>query len=96
MTAAALSDGQNGQGITNWTSSPGSITANCYYTTTTGGVTTGWALCSTIAGPPPAGTTYTYYVQVNVTGTFKSILKYPGIPQQLPVSGSATMRVAAQ
>ncbi len=55
MTAAALTDGQNGQNITNWTSSPGSITANCYYTTTTGGVTTGWALCSTIAGPPPVG-----------------------------------------
>ena len=95
MTTAAVTDAQNGLGIANWTA-PGAVTANCYYTTTTGGVTAGWDLCSNLTGPPPAGTTYTYYVQVNVTGTFSSILSYPGIPKTLPVSGSATMRVAAQ
>lgn len=96
MTTAALNDAQNGIGYVNWTV-PGAITANCYYTTSVGGGTpTGWDLCSNITGPPPANTTYTYYVQVNVTGTFSSILSYPGIPKTLPVSGSATIRVASQ
>ncbi|MEO6834684.1 MAG: TadE family protein [Candidatus Tumulicola sp.] len=98
ITTAVLTDGQAvpGQNLANWTTAPGSITANCYYTTSTGGPPSGWQLCSTISAPPPTGTTYTYYVQVNVTGTFTSLLKYPGIPQQVPVSGSATMRVASQ
>jgi Flp pilus assembly protein TadG len=37
-----------------------------------------------------------YYVQVQVTGKFDSLLKYPGIPQQIPVTGSAIMRVGNQ
>lgn len=37
-----------------------------------------------------------YYVKVQVTGTFKSLLDYPALPKQLPVSGSAIMRVADQ
>jgi len=37
-----------------------------------------------------------YYVQVSVSATFNSLMKYPGIPQQLPVSATAMMRVANQ
>jgi Flp pilus assembly protein TadG len=43
---------------------------------------------------PAAGTVY--YVKVTVTGTFKSLLNYPGIPTNVPVSGSAMMRVISQ
>ncbi len=45
-------------------------------------------------GTPPAGTIE--YVQVNVTGTFHSLLNYPGMPNSLPVSASTTMRVLSQ
>jgi Flp pilus assembly protein TadG len=38
----------------------------------------------------------TYYVQVTVTGTFKSLLSYPGIPNNVPVQGLAVMRVGNQ
>jgi hypothetical protein len=31
-----------------------------------------------------------------VTGLFNSLLNYPGIPNSLPISGSAMMRVATQ
>jgi hypothetical protein len=37
-----------------------------------------------------------YYVQVQVSGTFNTLLNYPGIPDPVPISGSATMRVATQ
>jgi len=37
-----------------------------------------------------------YYVKVTVTGTFSALFNYPGIPANIPVSGSATMRVASQ
>lgn len=55
-----------------------------------------------VAAPCPANNTSSvspsnfYYVQVQVTGTFNSLLKYPGIPQQIPVSGTAIMRVGNQ
>jgi Flp pilus assembly protein TadG len=45
-------------------------------------------------GTPPTGTIE--YVQVNVTGTFHSLLNYPGMPNSLPVSASTTMRVQDQ
>ena len=45
------------------------------------------------SGPP---TNTTYYVQVQVTGTFNSMMNYPGIPTNVPVSGSAIMRVISQ
>lgn len=34
------------------------------------------------------------YVQVNVSGKFKSIFKYPGLPTSITVSSTETMRVA--
>jgi Flp pilus assembly protein TadG len=37
-----------------------------------------------------------YYVQVQVTATFNSLLNYPGIANSIPVSATAQMRVATQ
>ncbi len=82
---AALQDGQN---LANWTSNGGSITVK--------------DLCS-VNGAAPATCVGTgvpvntvYYVQVQVKGVFSSLLNYPGIPNNVPISGSAIMRVASQ
>lgn len=37
-----------------------------------------------------------YYVGVKVTGTFKSLLSYPGIPNNVPITATAVMRVGNQ
>jgi Flp pilus assembly protein TadG len=37
-----------------------------------------------------------YYVQVQVSGTFHSLLNYPGIPASVPISATATMPVGNQ
>lgn len=37
-----------------------------------------------------------YFVQVQVTSTLNSLLNYPGIPTNIPVSATATMRVGNQ
>jgi hypothetical protein len=37
-----------------------------------------------------------YYVEVQVTGTFNSLMKYPGIPQSLPIGATAIMPVGNQ
>ena len=37
-----------------------------------------------------------YYVQVQVTGTFTPLLKYPGLPSSVPITASATMPVGNQ
>ncbi len=42
----------------------------------------------------PAKTTS--YVKVQVTGTFKPLITYVGLPSSLPVTGSAMMRVVSQ
>lgn len=49
---------------------------------------------TTCSVPLPANNVY--YVEVQVTGTFNSLLNYPLIPRHLPVSGSAVMRVENQ
>jgi Flp pilus assembly protein TadG len=51
------------------------------------------AQCATGTAPAPGNV---YYVKVQVTGTFKSLIGYPGIPTNIPVSGSAIMRVIYQ
>jgi Flp pilus assembly protein TadG len=59
-------------------------------------------LCSVSGAAPVAcvagssGTGTVYYVKVQVTGTFSSLVNYVGIPSTVPVSGSAIMRVANQ
>jgi Flp pilus assembly protein TadG len=61
-------------------------------------------LCSVSGGTPTtcsfsgtgAPTNTVYYVQVVVTGTFSTLFHYPGIPNNIPITGSATMRVVNQ
>jgi Flp pilus assembly protein TadG len=53
------------------------------------------AQCAASAGSGPAAGTV-YYVQVVVTGTFTTLFHYPGIPNNIPITGSATMRVVNQ
>jgi Flp pilus assembly protein TadG len=50
---------------------------------------------NTVVSCPAAGPTPPdfYYVKVVTTGTFTSLLHYPGIPNNVPISGSAVMRV---
>lgn len=49
---------------------------------------------------PCSGTTpqsnWVYFVVVTATGHEKTLLNYPGIPQNIPISASATMRVSSQ
>ena len=68
-----------------------SLTANAQYLCSQNGGTP--AACAN-GSAPPAGNVY--YVKVQVTGTYKSLLSYPGIPTNVPVSGSAIMRVISQ
>jgi Flp pilus assembly protein TadG len=88
ITRAALRDGG---GLPNWTGAGGNVTINqlCALDGAAPGT------CNTPWGSSPPQNTI-YYVQVQVTGTFTSLLNYPGIPNQIPVSGSATLRVATQ
>jgi Flp pilus assembly protein TadG len=80
MQSAALADAQN---LSSWATPTAKVLCSV-----NGG---SLAPC---AAPLPANSVY--YVEVQVTGTFSSILNYPLIPKRLPVSGSAVMRVAYQ
>ncbi len=82
MTSAAVQDGQN---LSNWHVLPTNLCS------VSGGTP---APCPSPGAGPPTNTIY--YVQVRVNGTFTSLLNYPGIPHSVPISGSATMRVANQ
>jgi Flp pilus assembly protein TadG len=82
MASAALQDGQN---IASFTASPAPLCSENGGTLQT---------CTTNGAAPTAGTVY--YVKVQVYGTFKSLLSYPGIPTNVPISGSAIMRVISQ
>lgn len=82
---------QDGQSLANWENGGGHITVNQLC------ATDGSApqACSTPWGASPPQNTV-YYVQVEVTGTFTSLLQFPGLPGHLPISGSCTLRVATQ
>jgi Flp pilus assembly protein TadG len=88
ITNAALQDGQS---LANWTAPGGGITVK-QMCSVNGGAP---AACSTSGalGPP---TNTIYYVSVQVTGVFNSLMDYPGIPHSVPVTGSSMMRVIAQ
>jgi Flp pilus assembly protein TadG len=81
MKNAALADGQN---LTQWTATPS------YLCSVNGG---SLQTCNT-SSIPPSGTVY--YVKVAVSGSFRSLLNYPGIPNNVPINGSAVMRVINQ
>lgn len=56
------------------------------------------AVCTVSGSPVNCGsnTAETVYVQVTVTGTFNTFIKYPFLPSTLPVTGSSFMRVEQQ
>jgi Flp pilus assembly protein TadG len=81
IQSAALQDAQN---ITGFSVAPPNVFCS------TDGVTV--SACPSGTGPTPP---LYYYVQVSVTGTFSSLLNYPGIPNHIPISGSAVMRVVS-
>ena len=81
MTSAAQLDGR--QTAATWT-----ITPNYYCSSNNGPLVT----CPT--GGVPSNTTY--YVQVQVSGTFNTLFRYPGLPPHVTVGGSSTMRVVSQ
>ncbi len=93
--AQSLSTAQNTSGMQNAASQDAmnlsSLTANAQYLCSQNGSTP--AKCATGAAPTSGNV---YYVKVQVTGTFKSLLSYPGIPTNVPVSGGAIMRVISQ
>jgi hypothetical protein len=73
---------QDGQNLSNW-----QVTSN-HFCTNNGAIAT----CP--AGEPSSTTAY--YVQVVVTGTFTSLLKYPGIQNSELITSTAVMRVGSQ
>jgi Flp pilus assembly protein TadG len=85
---AALQDGQN---LPNWTGPGGGITVQQLC------VVDGAAPqpCATSGSNGPPQNTI-YYVKVQVTGVFNSLLNCPGIPNSVPISGSSMMRVVTQ
>ena len=83
MKNAALADAQN---LSGW------ATPTAQHLCSIGG--SALQACPTSGTPVTSSTVY--YVQVKVTGTFRSLLSYPGLPASVPVAGSAVMRVASQ
>jgi len=81
MQNAALNDGQT---IANLTAT---ATHKC--------VLSGTNTSCPIGGTAP-GNNWVYYVEVDTTGTFTSLMQYPGIPRSIPVSAKAVMRVVNQ
>jgi len=82
---------QDGQSLSNW-SAPGAGVTVQQLCAVNGGTP---APCATSGTPGPPQNTI-YYIQVQVTGVFNSLLNYPGIPNSIPISGSSMMRVITQ
>lgn len=83
MQNYATLDGQSLSGL--------SASAQCYVSSNN--VVTVCPTPPTTATPAPGAT---YYVEVDTTGQFNSLLKYPGIPQAVTVKGKAYMQVINQ
>ena len=78
-------------GLTAWTTSgQGAITSQTLCSVNGGALST----CAVSGSSPPTNTVY--YVSVTVTGRFNTLIHYPGLPDQVWVSGSSTMRVGGQ
>ncbi len=78
---AALNDGQS----LAWTTTP-----QCLVSVNGGSLTT----CP--AGGSTVQPNTVYYVRVTTTGTFNTLIRYPGLGASDTVTGSSTMRVASQ
>ncbi|HVN68614.1 MAG TPA: TadE family protein [Candidatus Binatia bacterium] len=81
MTTAASKDAQS---LSNWTVTPSHV---C---TSSGSVVS----CPNGSGASIPGVVY--YVQVQVKGTFATLMNYPGIPNNIPVTATAMMRIGNQ
>ena len=80
--AAAVTADAPSTGVTSVTVTPSQV---CTY----GGLQT----------PCPSGTEapgYTYYASVKITGFMNPLMHYPGIPSNVPITASTTMRVLNQ
>ncbi|MGA2760575.1 MAG: hypothetical protein ABSF08_09685, partial [Candidatus Cybelea sp.] len=73
---------QDAQNLSNWSVVPS------HFCMSNGAIVT----CP--SGQPNASSSY--YVQVQVTGTFPSLLNYPGIPTNIPITSTAVMRLGSQ
>jgi Flp pilus assembly protein TadG len=83
MRSAVLNDGQNVSGLS---ASPApTIFFQCWNGTT--------AQASTATTCSQAGYHPVEYVKVGATGRFNSLLNWPGLPQQMNLTRTATMRV---
>lgn len=82
IAAAAKTDGQN---LTPWVVA----TPMLFCSQNNSNVT-----CPVAPSTPAPGVIY--YVKVQVTGTFTNLMHYPGIPNNIPVSGTSVMRVILQ
>jgi Flp pilus assembly protein TadG len=88
ITNAALQDGQS---LSNWTAPGGGIAVQ--QLCVVNGAAPQPCATSGTAGPPQ---NTIYYVKVQVTGVFGTLLNYPGIPTNIPISGSSMMRIITQ
>lgn len=88
ITAAVEQDGGN---VPNWIAQGGGITVTqlCAASGSAPGT------CATPWGSSPPQNTI-YYVQVQVTGVFNSMVNFPGVPSGIPISSTTTLRVATQ
>jgi Flp pilus assembly protein TadG len=86
MKNAALADGQN---LSQWTITP-------IHSCATNGTTSPCPQSNATSVSP----SLVYFVQVTVTGTFKPLMGYPGLPGHgtsgVPITATATMRVNTQ
>lgn len=82
ISNAALNDGENIPGL--------AVSSTYFCQCDNGGATTSIACSSSCS----TGAHEVTSVQVTASGTFSSLLPYPGIPAHLTVSSTATMRMA--
>jgi Flp pilus assembly protein TadG len=87
MKTAADDNAQNIKGLTSYTSSA-SWGCECWDGTNK----TAAATCSTT--PPTCTTNTVYYVTVTVSGTYSTLIPWPGIPATIPLSETVVMRSA--
>jgi Flp pilus assembly protein TadG len=87
---AALTDGQNGQTIPNFTASSPPPQIFCSWSDGTADANCSDA-CPSATTPCPVY--QQRYVEVIVSGTFNLLLGYPGLPQSVTVTGRAIMQV---
>jgi Flp pilus assembly protein TadG len=73
---------QDAQGLSNW------VVTVSHFCTNNGALVT----CPT--GEPTSS--IAYYIQVQVTGRFTSLLNYPGIQNSVPITSTAIMRLSSQ